>query len=177
MSCPEWEHQIALDAGGDLEPDEARRLHEHLEVCPDCRRLVDEMRENQQALGALGEEELALGSVRERVLARIDRPRRFGFAWAWGIAAAVAVAGLVIGLVRTEPVEPPQPRVAVQAPHFDLPPVAKPKKPLANARGSEASILSRDRQGAVAEPMVVKLLTPDPDVVIYWLIERKAGTE
>jgi hypothetical protein len=91
---------------------------------------------------------LALESMRNeelpRIAVKIPRRRRV-YPW---IAAAAAAAMLVLALLapRTPPVKP----VAFQV-------VDQPAMPMRPQK---------------AEPLKIKMLTPDPDVVIYWLIEN-----
>jgi hypothetical protein len=45
--------------------------------------------------------------------------------------------------------------------------------PLAQHRPPVAPVPAKQDAGGTSEPLKVKILTPDPDVVIYWLIDSK----
>jgi hypothetical protein len=169
------------------------------ELDEQLRRDLDELRAADVA--AVGASDL--GSVRGEVMARIDEkkpsswlPARPGPA---ATAAAVAVAGTLavvlrwgggpgdVQLTRGEPfdlhptpqidrpaVEPPLPtaedvseirvvEATVAEPAVEAFPVESPKS-------ADSTELLRT---AAAEPMTMKILTDDPDVVIYWIVEAK----
>lgn len=97
------EGQLALWAGGDLPAAEAVRLEEHLEGCPECRALVEGLRESQAGLAALAGEPIdpeALARVRRGVRRRLEERRRRPAAapWLLAAAAALAVAALALGI-------------------------------------------------------------------------------
>ena len=78
------------------------------------------------------------------------------------LAAAAAIILMAIFL-RMPRVQLPSPvHVAVSAPQIKLPPV--------RARHVR-------RQRVPAEALRVKILTSDPDVVIYWIVDKKEGYE
>jgi hypothetical protein len=112
-------------------------------------------------------------AVRARVLAEIEggRARRWRFAWMYAMAAA-AVVLLVAGWPRPElhmVVPMPSPVAA--------PVVAKVVLPVALPRPRNVVAVAAKRvkelEPEPAESMVVKLLTNDPDVVIYWITGTK----
>jgi hypothetical protein len=108
----------------------------------------------------LREEEVddaVLAAVRRRVMAEVGRRRPF---WLWGyaLAAGLAVVVLAIGLWPRPAVPPPPVAPVLRLP---APEVAKSPLPPPAPRPSE--------------PLLVKMFTDDPDVVIYWIIDRKNG--
>ena len=161
------------------------------------------MRESQSLLKSLRQEAVSpatLSAVRSRVLAEIEGIR---FRWAWGrwayaVAGAVfvAIAGVGIAL-QMQKAEPPvqlivQTDTAVAADEAPSersdvppssgvsagnttpsgPPVQQPRrvrKPKSNAVNPDVDVREP------VKPLVVKLLTDDPDVVIYWLVDQKDG--
>ena len=158
----------------------------HLGDCAGCRRFAAELRESQAALKDLADEALdqaALAAVRARVLAELDRPRRW--TWAWGFAAVAALL-LVLSVVlvrarRPVPLLPP-PAVA-RIPQTVEPQPAPPAtqaRPVRRARAVR-HVPKRVRRPepaklAVAhktEPMVIKFVTDDPNIVVIWLVEGK----
>ena len=178
MSCETFEKLIALDAGDDLTPPETARLEAHLETCAPCRELARSIEESQSRLKALADasiDEDALARWRRGLLARIEaEPRRriLGWRWAWAAAAAMALLALVAvpRMVRRPPAEAP----VAQA----LPPASPalsslpspPQAPVAPRRPRH-----RRAPAPAAEPLLVKLETPDPNVVIYWIVEGKGN--
>ena len=120
---------------------------EHLATCAECRWLAGEMRLNAVALSEM--------RVRPRVR------------WQWALAAAAAIV-MAVATWKVTRVEklPMQPvRVAVAA-----------AKPVVAGHGPAPRKAKRHLSPA-AEPLRVKMFTSDPDVVIYWIVDRKEGIE
>ena len=177
MSCAGWRERIALYVGGDLGDDDVREVELHLADCQQCREEAEQLRWTRSLLGELGEEtpeESAVAAVRARVLERISEPRRWR--WAAPIAAGLFLTLGLSGLYHlwlSEPPgsEPPQIVLApIEVPSPPPPPVVKqlpvPPPPLSNTVQT-ASVKPME---AEVEPMVIKILTDDPNVVIYWLV-------
>lgn len=164
MTCRKYEAWIALWAGGDLAPDEAAVLEAHLENCEPCRVIAQEMTECCATLAEL--RTAPLMSVRAAVMERIAQPSRKWWFW-WWIPATAALAGFAIwysGLDTRIPSAPPPPTVRAAAPPEALHLTPRPKlRPVSR----------RKPQPAGEESFTVKLLTDDPDVVIYWLFDKK----
>ena len=203
MKCSYSENDIALYVEGDVEPAQIRAIAGHLAKCPACSDLAASLRDSQALLKSLRREAIspaALSSVRSRVLAEIDG---ISFRWAWGrwvYAAAsavfVAVIGVGIALQMQKPELPVQQIVqkdtaivVEEGPRerADLSPT-----PVVSAENSKPSALPAEHPHRVRKPksravepfaddsapvktLVVKLLTEDPDVVIYWLVDQKDG--
>ena len=170
MNCVEWEERIALYAGGDLARAEAQPVERHVAKCAGCQVLLSGLRESLALVReAHGEpiEAAHFAAVRARVLAGLERApaRRWRYAWAGALAAAAAV--LLVGLwPRPElhmavpiPKAPAAPAIARTVPPPHPRALAKPRPPEPVQQASA--------------PMVVKLLTDDPDVVIYWITGTK----
>ena len=163
MTCQECQIELFEDAPG-------RDALIHVAECEGCRDLAREIRANAEALAALRGEEFAAKPF--------VRPRRFP--WVWGVAAAAAlvlgiwlprlferqviVAPEVIPAVAEVQVEPPAPEPAITK---RTQPVRRVK-----ARPTPQEVLPVEEP---AQPLMVKILTPDPDVVIYWLIDPDKG--
>lgn len=166
MNCGDWEERIALYAGGDLAGAEARAVERHVAECAGCQLLLSGLRES---LGVLREahgeplEAAHFAAVRARVLGELECGRAGRWRQAWVCAMAAAAAVLLIAV---------WPRMAVPMPPAPAAPAVARFEPAAR------TVRPRPRKVAVqeeepAEPMVVKLLTNDPNVVIYWITSSK----
>ena len=186
MTCEAFEKLIALDAGADLPPRETARLQAHLETCAPCRDLARSIGESQAGLRALTEvtlDEDALARWRRGVLARIeDQPQRriLAWRWAWAAAATMALVALfaVPRMVRRPPSLPPVSRALPLASEQPQPPapVAQALPPASASQTVAHHHPRRHRAPApAAEPLLVKLETSDPNVVIYWIVEGKGN--
>ena len=176
MNCREWEEPIALYASGDLDSGRALELERHLAACPGCQIYSSGMLECLDAMRAGHRREIAsvhFTALRARVLDRL-RPapwwrRGWGNGWL-RIAAAAVVACSAAGLAmvqRTLHQSVPPPRVALARP--PAPAVAIPAAPL------HAALRRRSSREAAppAEPLTVRIVTSDPDVVIYWITNSR----
>jgi anti-sigma factor RsiW len=175
MNCSEWEERIGLYAGDDLAA-EAAEVERHLAECAKCREFAVGLRESLASLKEAHTEipaEASFAAVRARVLGELRRGRvpMWRRAWVYGLAA-VALA-VIVGLrIRETPrVSPP---VAVAQP-AEMPAMehgaVQPHQPPAHARSPRRRV--RLGQPAVAEPLMIKLETDNPDVVIYWIAEKR----
>jgi len=178
MSCDAFEKLIALDAGAtSLRRIGAARCA--LSTCAPCRELAQSLRESQAALKGLSQDALderVVAAWRRGLLARTDaaEPRRAALGWPWAWAAAAAMA--LVALLAV-----PGPRGGRLFHHlwgrrFRLPwqarpaPPPQPPAPVVHRR-------TRHRRAPTPAPgpLMVKLETPDPNVVIYWMVDRKGN--
>ena len=188
MNCSHWEERIALHAGGDLPPAEAVEVERHLRECAGCQVLASGLQRSLALLREAHDEPLAeahFSAVRARVVAELEQERRRGALWArrraWGYGLAVVAVALLAMLAlrpgrvpvvantnRSLTVAALSPPVAVAR----EPAAAPPQRRVARRKASRASApqVVPDR-----EPLIVKLLTDDPNVVIYWIADRKRG--
>jgi hypothetical protein len=179
MNCPEWEERIA--AG---EPDEA--ADGHLAGCAACREFAAEIESAVAVLRAAHAGEIApahYAAVRARVWARIGERRR-KLMWRLALAAAVLIALLYPALERWRTPQSSAPlRVAVRTPEIAAPAAGEPVLRAGGTAGARASARrhaipqprlqarpQRPRQPR-RQPLLIKLLTDDPNVVIYWVAE------
>jgi anti-sigma factor RsiW len=176
MSCVEFEHRVALYVECDLPQCEERLVAAHLESCAGCREFAAEMRDSQTALKQLRMdlvEESTLQEVRAEVLNRLSIPRKTA-AWPRYAIAAMLVAGLWAGWLwraRTAAPLEVQPRALVMAPPVVEAPAPRPRvrpTPVARHRVRRSPAFK-------SEPLVVKIVTDDPQVVIYWLVSQNGG--
>ena len=168
MTCQECQIELFEDTPG-------RDALIHVRECEGCRALAREIRANAEALAALRGEEL--------VARPFAQPRRFR-PWIWGLAAAAALAlGIwlpralerqvvvtpeVIPVVAEVQVEPPTPEPTIAKRTQAVRRTASRNK----ARPRPAVVLPVEEP---VQPLMVKMLTSDPDVVIYWLIDPDKG--
>jgi anti-sigma factor RsiW len=187
MNSSDWEERVALHAGGDLPPAEAAEVERHLRECAACQVLASGLKQSLALLKEAHHEPLApahFSAVRARVVAELEQERRRGALWArrraWGYGpAAVAVTLLVVLALRPGRVPVvantnrsltvaalSSPVVAVREP------ATPPQRSVARRKASRAPApqVVPDR-----EPLIVKLLTDDPNVVIYWIADGKRG--
>ena len=170
MACAKFEPLIALHVGGDEVTPE---VEAHLRTCAECRRFAEELERSQAALRSLREEEApaaALAEVRGRVLDRVASRKPswwFALRWRYALVPAAAAVVLVIALTPRPPLPPAPDPPALNLP---APVIAKtpPPPPVRRPAPKPAA--------APQEPLLVKLFTDDPDVVIYWLIDAEGGS-
>jgi anti-sigma factor RsiW len=179
MNCSDWEERIALHAGGDLPPAEAVEVERHLRECAGCQVLASGLKQSLALLKEAHHEPLAeahFSAVRARVVAELAQERRplWRRAWSFGLAAAVVALLVVLALW---PGQTPERRTPVVA--ASHPPVIAVREPATPPR---PSVARRKTSRAPApqvvpypEPLIVKLQTDDPNVVIYWIADRKKG--
>ena len=181
MNCRDWEERIALYAGGDATPAEAVEAERHVAGCAGCQVLLSGLRESLRLLRAEHQEpveEAHFAAVRARVLAQIESaPARWWKVWAYVLAAAVLAAMLLVAVRPGARPVPATPKMALVTPQ----PVQMPVAPLVSEAPDKAVVpaLPRPRlrpvvqQQEPAETLTVKLVTDNPDVVIYWIAEKK----
>jgi len=192
MSCAEFEILIALQVEDDLPEGQEPVVSGHLKSCSACREFAGELRQSQAALKSLRYEPIGtevFAEVRERVLASVPARRARDMAWAkYAVAAAVFVAlGATVLWRSRHPITPQQPvapEVTVTAPApIEIPVVrVQPRRKMLHRKLMARRVKTemepfRAVASTVAksEPLVIKLLTDDPQVVIYWLVDQNGG--
>jgi hypothetical protein len=149
MKCEECE---LLLAGGEAEAS----VEDHLRGCAECRRLRDELRENA----------LALSSLRDDELPRVTTPkRRPVLRW---IAAAAAAAVLLALIAHQTSQRRPVVETTLR-PRQVTAPVTVTAEPA--IKPAERRKRKPTRGAQPQQPLLVKMLTPDPDVVVYWIVD------
>ena len=163
MNCQEWEERIALYAAGDQAPGDAAETRRHIAACAACQVFSSELKQNLEWLREAHQEPVApahYAAVRARVMAQLESGRApwWKQVWMYGLGIA-AMAAMVLVMVR---------------PH------AGPRRfETTQAAGSRPGGLPHDvgRRKRLphnpAETILVKLETDNPDVVIYWIAEKK----
>ena len=180
MNCSDWEEKFALYAGGDLSAAEAAGVEGHVAECAGCQMLLSGLRESLRLVREAHQDPVDgahYSAVRVRVLSELERTRAPWWRHAW-IFAAVAAAMLLVVAVRPKEVSVPAPVAKVQP----APAVQTTAAPATSAQATPVPRPPRRKQApkeiAVkaeppAEPLVVKLVTDDPNVIIYWITDTK----
>ena len=180
MNCSDWEQRIALHAGGDLPPAETAEVERHLRECAGCQVLASGMKQSLAMLKEAHDEPLApahFSTVRARVMAELEQKRRPLWAWAWSFGLAAAAVALLVTLAL-RPGRTPERRAPVVA--VNHPPVVVAHEPAVPSPPHRRVVRRVVRPPIVPdtpdpEPLIVKLQTDDPNVVIYWIADRKRG--
>jgi len=196
MKCRYSENDIALFVEGDLTAARHREIDSHLVACDACRDVAVALRESQAVFKTLRQDAVsaaALASVRSRVLAEVNASG-FRGTWArWIYAVSGAVLALIVGAVWAayKQLEPPAvefstkfqppavPAVAGMVPEAAVPkpvPVRKPTSRPSRARPADRVIVAAQPEARPAKPLLMKLFTDDPNIVIYWLLDDSGGT-
>jgi len=118
--------------------------------------------------------------VRGRVLGEIRRQGRVRAAVYAAAAAAVTVVAFGLWAWRTAQVEPMPVVARAVAPQPIVTETAPPPRLLRvhhRAHRPKLRLEEQPKQEEPAETLLVKLETPDPDVVIYWIVEGKGDSE
>jgi hypothetical protein len=150
MTCQDCEIYFAQ---GEM----SREVEEHLHQCAECRSLSQDLRANALALESLRNEELP------RLAVKIPRRRKV-YPWV-AVAAAAAMFAFALLAPRPQPPKPAASAVVAQV-------VEEPAQPQVLPRARETAKTEPVRRPLQkTEPLKIKMLTSDPDVVIYWLIE------
>ena len=203
MSCHEFEGLIALHIEGDLDGTERQRVESHLRGCLDCQSLAEELRESQAAFKSMRQDvadRSALSSVRARVLESVaDMESGSLFErWFWGgFRQRATLAGIALVLIGAAALwflpereiarRSPADTVAVaQSPILEPEPAVDVVEVVEVAEAAPTPVPKpavrpprRDRQQPAVVPsepqpqVTIKLLTDDPNVIIYWLGDEK----
>ena len=189
MNCAGFEKLIALDAEGDLPAAKADSVADHLRTCSHCRTFAQELHTSQSLLKDLRQEtvdEAALQAVRRGVLNRLpaEIPAAPWGLWRFALGAAMAAAIILAVVVFRHPSRAPgrdSARQQKELPSLEaeqqtpappslpmrLPQRARAERP----RHAHAAINRNSEAPRHPEPLTVKLLTNNPNVVIYWQVD------
>ncbi len=189
MNCADFEKLIALDVEGDLPKNQAGGVSRHLRTCPHCQDFAEKLQASQSFLRELAGEtpdEAALQEVRVGVLNRLRTeaaPKAFPvwrFALGAALAAMLAFAAIMLRRSASAPpvqataiMQPPAAmkamRQAIAAPPNSL--IQSPKRVRTATARKSFSGAPRERARQRPEPLMVKLYTDNPNVVIYWQVD------
>jgi len=180
MNCEQACEFIALAASGDVTADEQSAIVAHMADCAACRDEAAAFSAISGELAAMRNDavpDYAFAAVRAHVASEIAGRKRPAWLSAWPAFAAVVACSvmLVILLSPAAPgpdrlVLPEVPPVVALVPSVEspavVPPVRRIRKP------------APPKIHKPAEPLVVKMLTDDPEVIIYWIADaRREGQE
>lgn len=168
------ERWAALAASNDLGEHEQTELAAHLDHCESCRAAAVEFSRIGADLAALRDELVdpaVYAAIRQGVFDRIPNRTNWRMAAALALAAALILMALVMwrdrrGQTAPPPIQPHPLRVSAPPVPAVVPVVEYPAKSVPGRhRGVEPN-------PPPEHPLVVKMLTDDPDVVIIWLVDR-----
>jgi predicted anti-sigma-YlaC factor YlaD len=170
-TCLDWEQEVAGDS-------ESAELAEHLRACESCREFAQELEKNQTALRAIEVHPAAFDAVRRRVLGEIEGERRRTKWWSWSAVAAAAFLAVICFFyaVRRWPTPgAPTPLTArMDPPRIErTPPPVRQVAPRPRIHPRFAPDVGKATSAEKTEPLVVKMLTDDPNVIIIWLVDQK----
>jgi hypothetical protein len=173
MNCSDWEQEIASES-------ESVALEEHLRACGHCRDFAGEVERNRAAMQAVEIHPAAFDAVRLRVLDEIRAKKRRVAWWAWSaVAAAACVAILCVSLVLQSWKNPAPPKLVFAT--KNPPVIERAPAPLVvrahhRVRRHFGPVTASAGPAYKPEPLVVKMLTNDPDVIIIWLVDQKGDS-
>jgi hypothetical protein len=175
MHCKNWEERVALHVGGDLAAADAAGVERHLAECAACQVFWSEMKESLEMLQGAHAEALTPGiykAVRERVMGHLESDLASRNVWwrsAWVMRLTpVAMAAAVVMVLANWPgprMEMPPLRVVAV-----IPPALATASPALQARQARGQ--PHKQAGKIArQPLMVRLVTDDPNVIIYWIAD------
>lgn len=178
MNCGDWEERLALYVGGDVPLAEASAVERHLSECAGCQFFVSGLKEGLVFLKEAHSEPLSpadFTAVRARVLAELEGERRPFWKRVCVYGFLVAAAMLVVML----PVRQAPPIVATVKKNADEGVRSRPgglPHSSSSSIGSKRSKRVRVRvrpKVETGEPVLIRLVSDNPDVVIYWITDTR----
>jgi anti-sigma factor RsiW len=168
MSCEEMELAAALRLDGGLPEAEARQLSAHLENCAACAEFERDLLAARAALRDLALDEVDAAVYRGLRAGVLEKASRRARSWSplWLLGPAAAGAVLAIALVPAGTIRRPVPPPAPVAPPVAVTRFARESPPTAR-------LVKRIRpvRPPAREPLLLQLVSGDPDVVIYWQVD------
>jgi hypothetical protein len=165
MDCIDFAEAISALADGTLDPADRPRIEAHIEVCADCRRLLDDLRALRREATALPGEPLP-ASLWPRVAARLrdqgvrgaDTAMGRGRTayWHWAAVAALLLIAVGAGLLVTWSRRPPAPAATTAGQSHEDPGV---RTTSAGNAGSPASVQGIEMELRMAEEHYEKAIS------------------
>jgi hypothetical protein len=156
MTCQECELLLA-DGGAEASADD------HLRGCAECRAFQDDLRANALALSSLRDDELLRVKTSKR---RPILPRPVPWIAAAAAAVLLALSARHQEGTHLQPRQATAPGIRPVTVTAKLAPEPAHKLPVRRHKPKPAR-----REVQPEQPLLVKMLTPDPDVVVYWLVD------
>lgn len=184
MNCRHSEHDLALYIEGDLPRNQAEELDRHLLSCASCREFIDELRESQSVFKSIRQDVVrpaALAEVRTQVFERVAavRTKRSWGRWVYALAGAAFVVAVMAGVFARVPHPRQEARPVAQEVRAEpviVQPSVRVVPKVATVRVAHRRTVKKNPPPAPTKEIMVKLLTDDPNVVIYWLIDQKGDS-
>lgn len=188
MKCLDFEKLIALDLEGDLTQRKGRAVAEHVKACGPCHEFVEDLKASQALLKSLAQEsvdDMAFEEVRQRILSSLPtEEQRQGFSvWRYALAAAVTAVMVLAAIALRRPsnervadithatADQSATEAVAQQPRAVVPRSSvrgtNGKSPLRRRKHLHSSLTASERP----QQLTIKLVTDDPNVVIYWLVD------
>ena len=190
MNCKHSENDLALYVEGDLPEAKANEMEVHLMACTGCRQVLDELSRSQAVFKSIRQETVSaaeLAELRVRVMERVvvQKPKPFWGRWVYALAGAAFVVVILVGVLAREghrdqkavkvvELAPPPPPVQAVFP----PAKGETQNPVkVNVKHrARKKVIQPKVSAEPAAPMMVKLQTDDPNIVIYWLFDQNGGS-
>jgi hypothetical protein len=190
MNCKRLENDLALYVEGDLPEAKAKEMEVHFLACTTCRQVLDELSESQVLFKSIRQETVSaaeLADLRVRVMERVavQRPKPLWGRWVYALAGAAFVVLIMVGVLAREghrdeksvkvvELVPPPPKLQAVFPPAK-PETQNPVKVNVRHRARK-KVIQPKVSAEPPTPMMVKLQTDDPNIVIYWLFDQNGGS-
>jgi len=188
MKCPDFEKLIALDLERDLPERKGKAVAEHLKACRPCQEFLEKVKATQTLLKSLAQESVddgVLQEVRQSVLKRLPaEEERQGFpVWRYALGAGVTAVMVLAAITLWRPSNDRVRDVTRAAPNQTATEAGRQQSPTLTLRSSvratkRRSALHRRRYfnssltaSERRQQLTIKVVTDDPNVVIYWLVD------
>jgi hypothetical protein len=174
MKCGRCEELLALYVEGDLPEGKARRVEGHLAGCARCREAAAALESSQAVFKSLASEpveEAVYDRIRAGVMSRVGSQQHAAWGRRWAYAAAMAAAAILV-LLALQPDRAPRPAAPAPVIARTAPPEPPQVRPQTGVKPAARRPPRRvQKPAAPAEPLLVKIETDDPNVVIYWIVD------
>jgi len=130
----------------------------HLRACPACSQLFEDLRANAEVFQSMSTEQMPPLNARVRV-GRPVLPAAIG---AFALAAAAAFAMVFVAPTHEEKLPPV---------HYALAPMKFEMPPMRAATPPHRAVARKP--APATQPLMMKILTDDPNVVIYWQMDAE----
>ncbi len=133
-------------------------INGHLRACPACSQLFEDLRANAEAFQSMSTEAMPALAMKLKV-GRPVLPAAIG---AFALAAAAALAMVFVAPIHEEEFPPV---------HYGLAPMKFEIPPMRAAVPTHRAVARKSV--TATQPLMMKILTDDPNVVIYWQMDAE----